>query len=255
MNSDEFVIPDVQAEPGLLYPHMEAAGRLCVERQPGTIIQLGDLRDYKSISDYDSPQAKADARYDVKADIDAGNEALEAFMRPIRDANRNRNHRRRYHPKLVLLRGNHEQRRKRYTDRHTELRGMFADPALYAEHRLGWEVIPFLVEWTSPGGVGYVHFVKKGASKHGLRADRIPRECHRSVTTGHVQGLQHHVAHNGKTRIQAIVAGSFYEHHMCYSSPHFRNYWRGVVYKHDVRGGEYSPEFISIESLLSRYGA
>jgi hypothetical protein len=53
-------------------------------------------------------------------------------------------------------------------------------------------------------------------------------------------------------RLQCIIAGAFYTHDEGYkvgSNDHFR----GLVYKTNVKGGTYDPEFISIDGLLERY--
>ena len=56
------------------------------------------------------------------------------------------------------------------------------------------------------------------------------------------------------SRLQwGLIAGSFYLHDESYLTPQGHNYWKGIVVKHDVRKGEYSPMFVDLPYLERRY--
>jgi hypothetical protein len=46
------------------------------------------------------------------------------------------------------------------------------------------------------------------------------------------------------------VAGAFYQHDEEYAGPQGNHYWRGIVYKHEVRDGDYDLMELSLPYLL-----
>jgi hypothetical protein len=48
-----FVLPDVQAKPGVDFTYLEKIGKYLVEKQPDKIICIGDFADMESLSSYD----------------------------------------------------------------------------------------------------------------------------------------------------------------------------------------------------------
>jgi hypothetical protein len=74
--TDHLVIPDPHATPGVSNDRFEWAGRLVVDRQPSTIVCLGDLWDMASLSSYDKGKKSFEGRKYVN-DIKVGVDALE----------------------------------------------------------------------------------------------------------------------------------------------------------------------------------
>jgi hypothetical protein len=199
------VIPDTQVKPGVRTDHLEWIGRFIAEKQPSAVIHLGDHYDMPSLSSYDRGKGSAEGRR-VRADIDAGNRALERLSAPFSNI-------RGYSPRLEILRGNHEQRIERYVNDHPELEGAvgyhnFNDVAL------GWTPRPFLAPVTI-NGITYCHYFPRsgngtiGQTKRGAPSARqqVLREM-RTCIAGHQQGLDTHIHHTGDRTIRGIIAGS-----------------------------------------------
>ena len=75
-----------------------------------------------------------------------------------------------------------------------------------------------------------------------------------SFTMGHVQGLQIATeTTNTGSKIWGLVAGSFYLHDESYKGPQGNDHWRGLVMKHNVKKGDYSPCIVNMDFLLDRY--
>ena len=75
-----------------------------------------------------------------------------------------------------------------------------------------------------------------------------------SFTMGHQQGLQIATStNNGGTKAWGLVAGSFYQHYEDYIGPQGNDHWRGIVMKHNVHEGDYSPCIVNMNYLMKKY--
>lgn len=233
------------------------AARYALEHRPDVIVHLGDHWDMPSLSSYDSTHAKVARGCDILSDIQAGNSALARFDQEIVAFNRRQNHRRRYHPRKIMLRGNHEERIQR---------AIADDPMLselLAAHPLespGWEVVPFL-HVACVDSISYSHFFPRAAngcvmqSKRGAPSARaqVVREG-RSATAGHKQGLDvARVTVGGGRVFRGIIAGSFEYEPAEYKSPQGQSYWRGILHKRNVRDGDYDLTEVHFDTLRARY--
>ena len=256
---DHLVIPDTQARPGAPSDHMEWAARYALEHRPEVIVHLGDHWDMPSLSSYDTLHGKVAAGLDILADIQAGNESLARFDRTIAEWNRNTNNGRRYRPRKILLRGNHENRMARAVEADPMIAGFAAQHPFESP---GWEVVPFL-EVVEVDGVRFSHYFPRAANGCVMQSRRgapsakaqVVREA-ASCTAGHKQGLDVHVqCVGGGKRIRGIIAGSFYLTNIAaeYKTPQGHSYWRGILHCHDVRDGDYDLQEISLDSLRRRY--
>ena len=243
------VIPDTQCRPGVRTDHLEWAGKYIAEKQPDVVIHLGDHWDMPSLSSYDKGTASAEGRR-VQKDIDAGNEAL----RLLTDAMANGNV---PNMRLIMLRGNHENRLERYINSNAELIGAFDNA--FNDTRLGWEVVPFL-QPIEVGGVSFCHYFPRSSdgnvaqTKRGAPSARaqLLREM-QSCVSGHRQGLDLAVHTNGKRLIRSIIAGSFYQHSEGYLSPQGNHHWRGMLMLHEVKNGSFNLMELSLDYLRRRY--
>jgi predicted phosphodiesterase len=243
------VIPDTQCRPGVRVDHLEWAGKYIKEKKPDVVVHLGDHWDMPSLSSYDKGKAAAEGRR-VAADIRAGNTALEILTRSVGPAAGR--------PRLVLLRGNHEQRLERYVEDHAELAGAVGYH-LFNDVSLGWEVVPFLQPITI-GGVTFCHYFPRGGdgnvgqTKRGAPSAKaqLNREM-QSCVAGHRQGLDLAVTTNGRRMLRSIIAGSFYQHHEGYLSPQGNHHWRGILMLHEVRQGNFNLMEVSLDYLKRRY--
>lgn len=239
------VIPDTQCRPGIKTDYLEWIGRYIADRKPDIVVHLGDHWDMPSLSSYDKGKRCFEGRR-YAADIDAGNGGMSRLLEGMG----------KYRPRLVYLMGNHEERIARATQAQPELHGTIGYHDLY----LGdWEVHDFL-EVASIDGVAYSHYFPRSASgqitqtKKGAPSAKaqLVREG-RSCTAGHQQGID--IAPLPlRGRLQwGLIAGSCYLHKEDYLSPQ-QCYYRGLVVKHEVYRGDYSPMLVSLEYLKDRYG-
>jgi hypothetical protein len=244
------VIPDTQVKPGVRTDHLEWAGKYIAEKRPDVVVHLGDHWDMPSLSSYDKGKASAEGRRVMK-DIEAGNDALDILTLEI--CRSDSTHR----PRMVMLRGNHEERLNRYINDNAELEGAF--DGAFNDTRLGWEVVPFL-QPIEIGGVAFCHYFPRSSdgnvaqTKRGAPSARaqLLREM-QSCVSGHRQGLDLAVHTNGKRLIRSIIAGSFYQHSEGYLSPQGNHHWRGILMLNEVRQGNFCLLEVSLDYLKRRY--
>ena len=256
------VIPDTQAKPGVSDEHMVWAAKYALRHRPDVIVHLGDHWDMPSLSSYDSLASKAVRGLDVLEDINAGNASLFSFDSTIALWNRATNHRRRYKPRKILLRGNHDGetnggRIGRAIEADPMLRGFFAAHPLLSP---GWQVVPFLKP-IEIDGIAYCHYFPRGANGCVMQQRRgapsAKAQCvreGRSATAGHKQGLDvARVTVGGGRTFRGLIAGSFYMHDEGYKSPQGNSHWRGILHKRHVHAGDYDLTEVSLETLRREF--
>ena len=237
------VIPDTQVKPGVAIDHLEWAGNYAAEKRPDVIIHIGDHWDMASLSAYDKGKMSFEGRRYVK-DIDAGRDAMERFLAPIRRVPD-------YKPRLVFTLGNHEHRIVRYVENNPEFSGKFGFGDL-GLREFGWEVIDFLKPILIDG-IEYCHYFTSGVMGRPVSsAATLLRERQRSCTQGHVQHTD--VAIHKKTQQIALFAGTFYQHDEDYLGYQGNSQRRQIIIKHEVDGeGHYDPMFVSLKFLEKCY--
>lgn len=248
-----FVLPDVQAKPGHDFSYLNRIGKYVVEKQPDVLINIGDFFDMPSLSSYDVGTKAFEGRRYVK-DIEAGKEAMDAFLSPIWEYNakaRN-NGKKQYKPRMVTCLGNHEQRIVKVINLDPKLEGVLSLQDLcYAEY--GWEVYPFL-EVVIIDGVAYSHYFTSGRMGRPVTsAAACLNKHHMSCVQGHQQGFQMATGEraDGK-RLQCIIVGSCYEHDEDYMGPQQNRHWRGCLMLHDVNDGEFDVMPLSLKYINQR---
>ena len=104
-----FILPDVQAKPGVDLSHLAHIGQYIVDKKPDVIVCIGDFCDMPSLSSYDKGKQCFEGRR-YKADIAAGREAMDLLLGPMKEYNKKAamNHKERYKPRMVMTLGNHE---------------------------------------------------------------------------------------------------------------------------------------------------
>jgi len=244
-------IPDTQLRPGVPVQHIQAAGNYIAEKKPGTVVVGGDWFDLPSLSVYEKPGSKFFEDVSFQSDIDFGNDQWDSFMAPIRK-------KRNYNPRVVFVEGNHEYRMQRAINNDpTRLDGVMG------RHLLG----PYLdtdVEWhdfldiVTIDGIMYSHYFCNPQSLMrgvlGGTSDNRLNKLKGSFTQGHQQTLITGSQYKPDgSRIRALVAGSFYQHDEEYAGPQGHNYWRGIIYKHEVKDGDYDLMEVSLDYLLRNY--
>ena len=250
-----FVLPDIQAKPGVALSHLTAAGNYIADHKPSVIVSIGDHYDMPSLSSYDRGKKSFEGRR-YKDDIDAGNTALDLLMAPIArmNAGRKRKGLRSYKPEIHVTLGNHENRVERLLELEPRLEGAVSSSHFTFEKH-GFIVHPFL-QVVAIDGVHYSHyFYNRNTGKpYGGRVHTRLNTIGFSFTMGHQQGLDVAVKElgNGKT-LRGLVCGSFYQHTEEYRGPQANNEWRGCIVKHEVKEGNYSLLELSMKYLLAQW--
>lgn len=247
------VIPDTQVKPGVRIDHFSWAGQYAAEKQPDTIIHLGDWYDLPSLSQYDvvdDPANHYSQQYE--ADLAAGDASVLHFEQALGRGEH-------YQPRRVYLVGNHEERYLRLIRAQPKLKGSLRAPWEFARS-LGWEVVPFLKS-TTIDGIAYCHYFCRGPSGTVVNSRRgspsakaqVSREM-QSCIAGHKQGLDVHIQPTSRGMMRGIIAGSFYQHEEDYLSPQGTQYWRGILMLNEVYRGSFNLMEVSLDYLRRTYG-
>lgn len=249
------VIPDTQCRPGDDFTFLTNIGNYIVEKQPDTVVCIGDFADMPSLSSYDVGRKSFEGRRYVH-DIDATHEAMEALLQPLQAFNRAaaKHHKQRYKPRLVFTLGNHEQRISKAVESDAKLEGVLSISDLGYEG-YGWEVYPFL-DVVVIDGVAFSHYFTSGTmGRPATSAAAQLNKKHMSCVAGHQQGLQIATGHraDGK-RLTSIIAGSCYTHDEDYMGPQGNKHWRGLLVLHEVNDGEFDLMPVSLSYLNRKYG-
>ena len=106
------VIPDTQTKPNQNWDHLRWAGEYAVKIKPDVIVHIGDHWDFPSLSSHDAKGSKSFEGRRYVEDVQAGIEAMEAFLGPIRAEQAKLKHdkKKQWNPRLVFTIGNHEYR-------------------------------------------------------------------------------------------------------------------------------------------------
>lgn len=248
-----FVLPDVQAKPGHDFTYLTKTGQYLVEKQPDTIVCLGDFADMESLSSYDVGRKSFEGKRYVK-DIDSAIAAMHAFLSPIEGYNQQqkKNGKKQYKPRKVMLLGNHENRITRAIDDDPKLEGVLSLEDLeYGSY--GWEVHDFL-EVVVIDGIAFSHYFVTGVAGRAASSAAVQlRKTNMSSIAGHQQGKQiaYGTRADGST-ITSIIAGSFYEHNEDYLGPQGNKHWRGCLMLHEVNDGAFDEMWLSLRYLNER---
>ncbi len=241
------IIPDTQVRAGVPLPHMRWIGQAIRDYRPDVVVHMGDHWDFSSVSRHSAPGTLGKEGQRLKADIDAGNDALSALTASMG----------RHKPRMILLRGNHEHRLLRYISDHPELEGLIGDHMLL-DRDLGWEVVdydngaPAAIELD---GVQYAHYFTNpntGKPISGSIANRIAK-IGGSFVQGHQQGLDRgSFQYATGRRAIGIVAGSAYLHDEDYKGM-ANAHWRGILVLNEVKNGQFDEMPLSMDYLARKY--
>ncbi len=253
--SKHLLIPDTQVRPGVDLHHLDALGNYIVDKKPDVIVHIGDHWDMESLSSYDRGKKSSEGRR-VLNDIHVGQMAMERMLAPLRALQaRQRLHKKKvYTPRMEFCIGNHEERILRHVESNPELDGSLGIESLQIE-TFGWNVNSFLNP-VHIDGIAYAHYFynpMSGRPYGGAITNKL-NKIKSSFTMGHQQGLQIATeTTNTGSKIWGVVAGSFYLHDEAYKGPQGNDHWRGLILKHNVNDGDYSPCIVNMDFLLDRY--
>jgi len=208
-----------------------------------------------SLSVYDIGKKSFEGRT-YNDDIQAGNKAMDTFMKPIIEEQRRQrdNKKKVWKPKKVFLIGNHEQRIERAIESDRKLEGLIG----YNDFNLkkyNWEVQNFL-DVAVINGIAYSHYFTSGVMGRPVsNPSLLLQKKHMSCIMGHVQDRA--IAFSKKadgSRITGLFAGIFYQHDEEYLNPQTNGSWSGVWMFNEVNNGSFDEMPVSITYLRNQYG-
>jgi hypothetical protein len=227
--------------------------KLIIDLQPDAVINIGDAADMPSLSGYDRGKKSFQGRT-YRADIDSHLDFQQRLWEPVIK-------RKKRLPQRVFLIGNHEDRITRAIDLQPELDGAIGLKDLELE-RYYQDVVYY--DGRHPGnicidGVYYAHYFVNGGSGRAISSEHqgnaLLAKRHASCTVGHNHRLDYcsHATANG-TRIHGLSVGCFLDFDLPFAGESNKLWWRGIVIKHNVEGGQYDAEFVSLDRLRKEYG-
>jgi hypothetical protein len=253
MGKTHLVIPDPHAHPSFNNDRADWLGRFIYDLNPDVVINMGDMFDMPSMASYDKGGKSFWGRT-YKADINSGLDFDERLWAPIRKAKKKK-------PHAVFIEGNHEFRLKRAVNVQPELEGTvsFSDFNLNRNYN---DIVEY--EGNTPGvinidGVNYAHFFISGVMGRPISGEHtaysLLTKQFESCTCGHIHTTDYSVRTlNSGKKIMGLSAGVFMDYNAPWAGEVNKLWWRGVIVKRNVEGGQYDPEWVSIDRLREMYG-
>lgn len=249
------IIPDTQVRPGVPTDHIDWAARAIVEYMPDVVVHLGDHWDFPSLNTHSEKGSEELEGRRYQDDVDSGNEAFARLCAPMEaeQARRVRRHIKRWEPRKVILRGNHEHRADRVAKNDPKWQGVIGS---HNCHTRDWEVFPFL-QVALIDGIRYSHYFRNVNSSHpiGGSIDNRLNRIGESFVQGHEQGFLYGNRTFPTGRVKhGLVCGSYYLHDEGYKGRQGNGHWRGIVVLNEVVDGSYDIMPLSIDFLQRKFG-
>lgn len=247
------VIPDCQVKPGAPTKHLEWAGKYIADKKPDVIVNIGDFWDMESLSSYDAGRKCFEGRR-YKKDVEAGNEAMQLLLGPIKKEIKRlqRNKKKVWKPRMVFTMGNHEQRIERAIDKDAILEDTIGYHDLCLDD---WEVYSYLTP-VEICGIMFSHFFTSGTMGRPVSsATALLNKKHMSCVMGHVQDRD--IAYSKKANGQGITglfSGIFYQHDEDYLGNQGNESWRGIWTLFADGQGGFDEIPIPMHYLNQKYG-
>jgi len=254
--SNILIIGDTHDKPGVDKDRFRWAANLALERQPDTIVHLGDWSTFDSVSDYEGGSIHAEGRRYVD-DINSHIESLDAFHKPIDEYNRKHSlwKKKKYKPRLIYCVGNHDMRIEKFVINNPKMKGVMSLDDMQMS-RYGWETYP-ITRPADAHGIAFGHFFTSGIMGKAIgglhHGSSLIMKGIRSCVVGHSHLRDFHERTDVfGSQVFGLVAGCYYSHGDHYTTEGKRM-WRGLVYL-TVNKGEANPEFIGIDDVEEMYG-
>ena len=208
-----------------------------------------------SLSVYDIGKKSFEGRT-YNHDVQAGNDAMDVFMKPIIEEQKRQkeNKKKVWKPKKIFLIGNHEYRIDRAIESDRKLEGLIG----YNDFNLkkhNWEVHNFL-DVAIVNGIAYSHYFTSGVMGRPVSSPHLMlQKKHMSCIMGHVQdrGISYSKKADGSS-ITGLFAGIFYQHDEEYLNPQTNGSWSGIWMLNEVNNGSFDEMPVSINYLRKQYG-
>lgn len=152
------VIGDCHVDDEQSLDRFDLLGKFIVKHKPTHIVFIGDFLTLNCLSAWDKDKRLKMEGKRYKAEIDAGNEALDRTFAPMLEYNKERRKRKekQYKPKLIYIEGNHEDRLTRYLERDPTFLGWVDIANNLKLKQRGFEFISYR-EYCYIGGIGFTH--------------------------------------------------------------------------------------------------
>jgi len=237
-----------------------AAARFACRQRPDAIVWIGDHWDLdclnrKSKSRGGTGRSARAPRRTFLQEIEAGREAIEAFLGEIKRYNARASRSGRgamvYRPRLVFCMGNHEMRINEAGGQLEEFVDLLDVDTWITKwlRARGFEVVPFL-DVVTIGGVDFTHYVEHGPMRNAVGIANAAKLIGRSTVWGHTHFLGY---------AERPVKRGGWDKWLCL--PTFKDPGRlesgqqsAVVLLDDVKDGDFMYSLVSTDRLLRDYG-
>ena len=256
MSSTAIVYTCCHASPKVDNKRFELLGNLIFDIRPDYVVDLGDFSDLSSLNSYDTRYPKAIVSQNYQEDIECTLDAQEK----LRDKFVKRKVRK---PIWIGFEGNHEHRIKKALQHDPRVEGKKYGISFehlqtkrwydeYHEYENGAPAIK------SYDGVSYSHFISSGnygTALSGLHHGYgLTVKLATSITVGHSHKFSYYVKQEARPNpIHGLVAGCFKGKDEHWAGQANREWRKGVVVKRNIKDGDYSLQWISMEELEREY--
>ena len=228
-------------------------GKFLYDLKPDLVIDLGDGADMKSLNSFDTRKPEAIVSQSYERDINIYNDAQERIRWEF-VKNRKKK------PAFYGFEGNHENRIKTAISYDPRLEGKKYGISFSHLNTNKWFDEYHEYHNSAPAihnyhGVDFAHFV--GAGNYGRpisgvhHAYGLIQHRYRSTIVGHSHKRDVYFKDNAKAI--GVVAGCFKGADETWAGQSNGDWWKGLVVLHNLSGGLFEPQFVSLETLRRQY--
>lgn len=256
--TSHLVIGDPHAKPGEDLSRFDWLGNAIMDLRPTKVICLGDFNDMGSLSSYDKGK-KSFHNASIEADILTSHIALGKIIAPLieywRKAKKPKAQL--YNPKFYMLGGNHDEARiERTIQSNPELTGLISIEKLGYE-KFGWEYIKYTVPVVIDG-IAYCHHFASGIMGKPIGgkylASSLISTNLQSSTVGHDHSFQYACKPRADgTLVHGLSSGCYTEDAPSYANGAHKFWWRGLIYKTNVKDGDYSLKQFTMDEVKEKW--
>lgn len=260
------VIGDTHAKSGEDLSRFSWLGKAIMDLRPTKVICLGDFNDMGSLSSYDKGK-KSFYNASIEADILTSHMALGMIREPLEaywkrskkslNIMHNKGKPLVYKPEFIMLGGNHDEARiERTIQSNPELTGLISIEKLgYA--KFGWKYIPYTVPCIVDG-IAYCHHFASGIMGKPIGgkylASSLIATNLQSSTVGHDHSFQYASKPRADgTLVHGLSAGCYTEDEPPYANGAHKFWWRGLIYKTNVKNGDYSLKQFTMDEVKANW--
>lgn len=244
---------DGHAHPDYHNKRADYLGQLIIDEKPDIVIDGGDTADMPSLASYDKGKRSFVGKSYAK-DIKAHNDFQDRVWSPVKS-------RKKKMPRRIRLIGNHDERIDRALDLSPELEGTIGYKDLLLDEYYD-EVVSY--QGQTPGiidveGVSFAHYFVTGVMGRPISGEHPAYSLINKNLKSSIQGHTHTFDYSIRTstdgkRVQALVAGCFFDFDLAWAGVVNNMYWRGVTILDNLEDGQFDLRCISLKSLEQTYG-